>query len=568
VRGFQPLPRNRWLAWGLGIALTGLGAIAVYTFFAYQRAASALVVEKDRQVVLLSASRLKEELNTFADLLQSVGRLHDISQGDPTARRSALTSSRNRLSVFDGGVVLLDNFGKVVAAQPERAGIVGQDWSNRDFFGALLTSPEAYFSNAADDGPFGVKVIVVSVPVLGDDGELVGALAGMFRLGEPSVSSFYASILRLRLGQAGDTYIVDGNGRLLFDSAQSQSQTVIGSAVDIQQLSGISIGGAGDAIRTADDEGRDVVAAFAPIPGTQWTLVTEDDWSVLTSSTRRYGWLLIGLLGLGMALPALGVVLLSREQSSDRNRRQEIDQETRIATLIQSALLPRQIPIIPGWGISVHYRPTASVGGDFYDLLLLADGRLVVALANVPQRGVRAAVAMATTRAAIRSAARRMLCATDALVSMNEILCAELDAEDSIRCVYSILDPTSGHLTLALAGHTPPFCSNLGADQMNVQGTPLGVSLEPKFEQIEVDIVPGGCIAFFGEGVVTATNPHGEMLGRDQLHAAMQALKSDGHRTAYDLVDRLADYLGPGRDQLEDLTIITLEHAGSAGMSS
>jgi serine phosphatase RsbU (regulator of sigma subunit) len=494
--------------------------------------------------------------------------MRDISQGDAATRRAALNSSRNRLSVFDGGVVLLDNLGTVVAAQPAREGILGQDWSDRDYFGSLMTTPAAYFSNTSNDGAFGVKVIVVSVPLLGDGGEFVGALAGMFRLGEPTASSFYASILKLRLGQTGHTYIVDGGDRLLFDSGQSPGERVVGSEVDIQHLAGISIDGSGDAVRTRDSEGHDIVAAYAPVPGTDWTLVTEDDWAALTSQTRPYGQLLVGLLGLGMALPAIGVALLLRERRSQALQRQSTDEDTRLARLIQHRLLPNQVPLISGWNVSLRYRPVPSAGGDFYDLILLPDGRLVIALANISKQGVEAAVAMATTRAAIRSAARRMLSPAEALASTNEILCAELEADDSVRCVYAILDPSSGRLSLGLAGHSPPYTSQLGREQRTPRTTPLGLTLDVQFDQAVTTIEPGGCLAFFSEGVFGASNSRGELLGRDHLINAMDNLAQNGRPRAEDLMEKLSDYLGPEIDQREDLTIITLERLPPGGLTA
>lgn len=568
MSGLQSIPRSHWLGWGLAVALTALSAIAAFTYRAYQKAASELIVERDRQVAYLSASRLKEELNSYSDLLQAVGRLRDIALGDDATRRAALHASRNRLAIFDGGVVLLDNFGRVVTGEPEREGIVGTDWSNKDFFTALLTNPSGYYSNISDDGPFGARVIVVSVPLLGDEGEFVGALAGMFRLGEPSISSFYASIVKLRLGQtqAGHTYIIDGRNRLLFDSGAGQQEPMIGGEIDIQRLAGIAVGGTGDAARTRDADGHDIVAAYAPVPGTEWTLVMEDDWVELSGPTRRYGLLLVGLLGVGMALPAIAVVFLLRERDSETIQQQSLDQENRVANLIQRMLLPEQIPMIPGWNVCVHYRPTAFVGGDFYDLLLLPDGRLAIALANIPDRGVSAAVIMATTRAAIRGAARRILSPKDALESMNTLLCAELEANDTVRCIFAILDPSSSQLALAVAGHSPPYCSQFDGVETIPLGAPLGMSLDSTFEQVEATIQPGSCLAFFGEGVFDARNDHGDVLDRDRLHDAMESLSREGRRSADDLLEKLGDYLGPDRALMKDVTIITLEHRPAGGL--
>jgi serine phosphatase RsbU (regulator of sigma subunit) len=147
-------------------------------------------------------------------------------------------------------------------------------------------------------------------------------------------------------------------------------------------------------------------------------------------------------------------------------------------------------------------------------------------------------------------------------------LCAELQADDSVRCIFSILDPSSGRLIMGLAGHSPPYCSHLAGAQMIEQGTPLGVSLDAHFVQVEATIEPGGCLAFFGEGVFRATNSAGVVLGHAQLNAAMDDLSRSGRRRPDDLMQKLSDYLGPDREQLDDLTIITLEHLQPGGLAA
>jgi hypothetical protein len=149
-----------------------------------------------------------------------------------------------------------------------------------------------YISDVVDDGQDGQEVVVISVPIQGGSGEFVGALAGMFKLGEPTVSSLYASVVRLRLPQTGSTYLVDGNGRLLYDS---EGSAIGGTLQDVGLTEALTAGGG--AYRTRDADGRDIVAASAPIPNTGWTLVLEDDWDILTASSQRYARILIGLLG-------------------------------------------------------------------------------------------------------------------------------------------------------------------------------------------------------------------------------------------------------------------------------
>jgi len=120
---------------------------------------------------------------------------------------------------------------------------------------------------------------------VGAGGELVGVLAGMFRIGEQTTSSFYASIVRMRLAQSGGTYLLDGAGTILYHSAY----TAIGTSIQDRGLPYRITHDEVNALRTRDETGNDIVAAYAPIPGTRWMLVTEDDWASLTSAVQRYG---------------------------------------------------------------------------------------------------------------------------------------------------------------------------------------------------------------------------------------------------------------------------------------
>ena len=221
--------RRRLIAGTMVVTLAVLAGVAVFTYLAYQRAAVALVVERDHQVAYLSAARLRDELLKFTNELTSLARNPGIYRDTISDQLMALNKASPRLVVFDAGVVLLDRFGRVRATQPERPEILLSDWSDRPFFRELLTSSEVAFSDASPDGPGGRPVVAISVPVLDENGGFVGALVGMFGLGESRSSSFYASIIRLRLGQSGNTYVVDGDDRILYDSGYGR----IGEVMDV-----------------------------------------------------------------------------------------------------------------------------------------------------------------------------------------------------------------------------------------------------------------------------------------------------------------------------------------------
>lgn len=303
--------RTKIVAWSFFPTIIILFAVALVTFTAYQQVTQDLVIERDREVVRLSASQLATELNEHASLLTALAHMADIAGNDPELQRAALQRARDRLSVFDGGIVILNNFGIVVAAEPERPDALSQDWSNRAYFHQVVRAQQpgtVFFSDIVADGPQGADVIVVAVPITGDQGQFLGTVLGMFRIGATTVSTLYGSIIKLRLGGSGDTYVVDGYGRVIYHSNDEyigddfSSQTVVAQA-----LSGQST--ASGATRTLDLEGQDIVAAFARVPGMSWGLITEESWDVLISPLRGYQQFLLLLLGLGVVVPVIVVTI-------------------------------------------------------------------------------------------------------------------------------------------------------------------------------------------------------------------------------------------------------------------
>ena len=106
------------------------------------------------------------------------------------------------------------------------------------------------------------------------------------------------------------------------------------------------------------------------------------------------------------AAPAVRVAQLVQEQQAQARDRERIEQELRIARLIQQTLLPKELPEMPGWNIAAYYQPARAVGGDFYDFIYYDDGRLGLVVGDVTDKGVPAALVMATTRSILRSSAQ------------------------------------------------------------------------------------------------------------------------------------------------------------------
>jgi hypothetical protein len=225
--------RAKIIAWSFIPTAIILGIVALVMYIAYQQVTEELVIERNRDLVRLSASQLNAELKKYTTPLNNEARRADIYGNDPSVQLEALKGASNRLAVFDGGVLLLDTFGTVVAAQPERPEILGHNWSDRTYYrqvlrSMIMDSPSAALSDIVADGPGGADVVAIAVPVTGSHGEFVGLLAGMFQIGAPSVSALYGDIVRLRIGESGSTYIVDGTGRLVYHSDPAQIGKEVG----------------------------------------------------------------------------------------------------------------------------------------------------------------------------------------------------------------------------------------------------------------------------------------------------------------------------------------------------
>ena len=156
--------------------------------------------------------------------------------------------------------------------------------------------------------------------------------------------------------------------------------------------------------------------------------------------------------------------------------------------------MPRypEVPTLAGWQIS----PTTSQpggGGDFYDFHFLSEGRLGLVVGDATGKGVPAALVMSTTLGMLQLAARLgLLLPGEVLEQVNETLVARIPANMFVTCFYAILDPKSGTLSYANAGHDLPYLWHAGAAQeLRVRGMPLGLMPGMHYEQKEIVLQKG-----------------------------------------------------------------------------
>ena len=267
----------------------------------------------------------------------------------------------------------------------------------------------------------------------------------------------------------------------------------------------------------------------------------------------------------GQAAPALRVAQLVREQEAEAVTRQRFEQELEVARLIQQNFLPKELPDLPGWQIAAYYRPAREVGGDFYDVIPLPDGRVGFVVGDVTDKGVPAALVMSATRSVLRASAQRLIEPGEVLERVNEHLCPDMPEKMFVTCLYGVLDPKSGHLRFANAGHDLPYVKTAdGVVELRARGMPLGLMPGMAYEEKEATLQPGESVLLHSDGVVEAHDPDRGMFGFPRLKETVAAVPG-----GQPLIDRvlsdLDDFTGPGAEQEDDITMVTLER--SAGGS-
>jgi serine phosphatase RsbU (regulator of sigma subunit) len=249
------------------------------------------------------------------------------------------------------------------------------------------------------------------------------------------------------------------------------------------------------------------------------------------------------------------------KQQQEAQQRERIEQELRVARLIQHTLLPKSLPGLPGYDVAAYYRPAREVGGDFYDFLELEDRRLGLVVGDATGHGVPAALMMANTQSVLRAVAQRGGCEPGRILAeVNEVLLAYIPPSMFVTCFYAILDPKSGSLRYANAGHDLPYLWHGGeCEELRARGMPLGLMPGMSYEEKEMVLDTGEGVLFYSDGLVEAHNPEGEMFGFPRLQALI-AQHGEVERALRDvLMEELHSFTGEKWEQEDDITLVTLQ---------
>jgi serine phosphatase RsbU (regulator of sigma subunit) len=252
-----------------------------------------------------------------------------------------------------------------------------------------------------------------------------------------------------------------------------------------------------------------------------------------------------------------------RQELAEYNARIEerarIEQELQTARQIQHSLLPRKLPELSGWQLAAYYQPAREVGGDLYDCFAFPDGRLGLVIGDVTDKGIPAAMVMASTRSMLRAAAQASDSPGEVLARVNNLLYTETPERMFVTCFYAILNPLDGHLRYANAGHDLPYQRARGdVAELLARGMPLGLMPGMFYEEHEAIVGPGESILFYSDGLVEAHNPAREMFGFPRLKTLLVGI-SDQAPLINSLLNELELFTGREWEQEDDVTLVTLQ---------
>jgi serine phosphatase RsbU (regulator of sigma subunit) len=323
---------------------------------------------------------------------------------------------------------------------------------------------------------------------------------------------------------------------------------------------------------------RDLINGRAPVIVATAETVDQRDSAFLCSSGQRM-WVnlplmsatsIVGFASFGwhesheLTTDDLDVLTaMASHATSALERADLLARSQRVAEVLQRALLPQIISRLAGWEMAARYIPAVEgtqVGGDWYDAFRLSTGGVGLVLGDVAGKGIRAAAVMGAIRSAIR--------AFSIVDPTPSVLLSELDlyfakfkpVGEMVTCCYAVLDPDSGRLTYASAGHPPPLVIGRGGHQWLEGATtpPLGVGASVRRDQAEAVIAAGSVLVLYSDGLVERRR---HVLSDDLAALAEAAVTLPDALHLQTSLDSLVERLSHPDRTVDDLAVLALRRA-------
>ena len=250
-----------------------------------------------------------------------------------------------------------------------------------------------------------------------------------------------------------------------------------------------------------------------------------------------------------------------REALSSRDRLVSLENELNVASKIQQSILPTQFPTGDDFSVFASMEPAKEVGGDFYDIINLGRDRVGLAIADVSDKGVPAALFMMSSRTLLKGAAIGNYEPGDVLKEVNDLLCEGNDAMMFVTLLYAIYDASSGMLTYANGGHTAPYVRRADGSVISLPftgGVAMGVLEDMEYSQNSFQVQPGDTVFLYSDGVSEAMNEHGEEFGLARMSDVLCDNPAQNPESINNAMFEAVRNFAGETPQSDDITCLTL----------
>lgn len=279
--------------------------------------------------------------------------------------------------------------------------------------------------------------------------------------------------------------------------------------------------------------------------------VATDEWQFFTSDDLQF----LSMVGSQIAVTLEWAYLYDMA----RVQRERLEQELNMAREVQASLLPRDMPLIPGFELAASWHSAREVAGDFYDVFPLPEGRWGLVIGDVSDKGAPAALYMTMVRSLIRATAGITTSPAETLLIVNKTIQEHSTSDMFVTVFYAVLNHDACSLVFASAGHDPPLLRRLSGSIERLQrtGPILGVFEEMTLADRQVDLAPGDLLLGYTDGVTDALNAEGEEYGAARLARVVGDAPTAAWACLAEVEADLTSFMDE-KAQTDDITLLVL----------
>jgi sigma-B regulation protein RsbU (phosphoserine phosphatase) len=306
---------------------------------------------------------------------------------------------------------------------------------------------------------------------------------------------------------------------------------------------------------------------------------TERGWLYVLSRDPDYSWTETRQKLVRLVADQTAVAIENDELGVELKKKERLDQELEIGAEIQRRLLPRQCPSIPGAVVAARCKPANRVGGDYYDFIptnhhqlrlnnqsIQEDASWAVVIGDVMGKGVPAGLIMTMLRGMLRGEVLHGNSAAGILQNLNRVMYADLENSNRfVTMFYSEYNPRTRVLSYSNAAHNPPLwwhAATTTVTRLDTEGMLIGLDANSQYQDGEAQLEPGDTIIYYTDGLTDAAAASGDRFDEENFITSFSAAcrYCNGPQEIVDyLFDKVQDFIGPERQNTDDMTLVVLQ---------